>query len=95
MVTFNKGENKDLGLKWNVYGIAGIRLKIESNSSQCGSGGSQGQRDVPVNGSNGLDNYTYALNGNEFGIGGFKIELYIQTNSGTIVGYNEKFLCVK
>ena len=95
VVNLTKGENVDLTLKWNIFGIRGIRLKIEGSSQMCGPGGSQGSRDVPVNGSNGPDNYLYPLNANEFGYGGFKIELYITTNSGQVVGYNEKFLCVR
>jgi hypothetical protein len=95
VVNLTKGENKDLTLKWNIFGVSGIRLKIEPSSQQCGPGGSQGQRDVPVNGSNGSENYIYQLNANEFGFGGFKIELFINNNSGQIVGYNEKFLCVR
>ena len=95
IVNLTKGENKDLTLKWNIFGVSGIRLKIEPSSQQCGPGGSQGQRDVPVNGSNGSENYIYQLNANEFGFGGFKIELFINNNSGQIVGYNEKFLCVR
>ncbi|MBP7601820.1 MAG: SH3 domain-containing protein [Thermoflexales bacterium] len=93
VVRLNKGSSQDLTLKWNLYGISGIRLKIESNTQQCGQGGSQGQRDVPVNGSNGNENFIYQLNANEFGYGGFKIELFVTTNSGQVVGYNEKFLC--
>jgi hypothetical protein len=93
VVRLTKGSTQDLTLKWNLYGISGVRLKIESNTQQCSPGGSQGQRDVPVNGSNGNDNYTYQLNANEFGYGGFKIELFVTNNSGQVVGYNEKFLC--
>jgi hypothetical protein len=95
VVNMSKGETKDLALKWNIYGVSGIRLKIESNSQYCGKGGTQGTRDVPVSGSNGNDNYIYQLNANEFGYDGFKIELFITTNSGQVVGYNEKFLCFK
>lgn len=94
VVNLNYGENRDLSLKWNIFGISGIRLKIEPNSQYCGAAGSQGQRDVPVNGSDGPNNYIYALNANEFGYGGFKIELFITNNSGQVVGYNEKFLCI-
>ena len=82
-------------MKWNIYGVSGIRLKIEPNTQYCGKAGSQGQRDVPVSGSNGNENYIYQLNANEFGYDGFKIELFITTNSGQVVGYNEKFLCFK
>ncbi|MEO6061003.1 MAG: SH3 domain-containing protein [Thermoflexales bacterium] len=94
VVRFSKGANMDLALKWNIYGIGGIRLKIEPNTQQCSPAGSQGQRDVAVNGSNGPDNTIYPLNANEFGFGGFKIELYVINQQGVQVGYNEKFLCV-
>jgi hypothetical protein len=95
VVNLDKGSNQDLSLKWNIFGINGIRLKIESNTQYCGQGGSQGSRDVPVNGSDGPNNYTYTLNANEFGYGGFKIELFITTKQDQIVGYNEKFLCFR
>lgn len=94
VVNLFRGENRDLSLKWNIFGISGIRLKIDSNTQYCGLGGSQGSRDVPVNGSDGPNSYTYTLNANEFGYGGFKIELFITTNQGQTVGYDEKFLCV-
>ncbi len=94
VVRFNKGANMDLSLKWNIYGIGGIRLKIEPNTQQCSPAGSQGQRDLAVNGSSGPDNTIYPLNANEFGYGGFKIELFVINQQGAQVGYNEKFLCV-
>lgn len=94
VVRFGRGADMDLSLKWNVFGTGGVRLKIGPDSSQCVFGGSQGQRDVPVDGSNGLGDYIYPLNANEFGYGGFKIELLIVNQQGVTVEYNEKYLCV-
>lgn len=91
----NKGENKDLTMKWNIFGIGGIRLRVDGTGNYCGGvGGSQGTRDVPVNGSDGPNDYSYPLNANEFGKGGYKFELYIINQQGVTVGFNEKFLCI-
>lgn len=93
IVNFNKGDNKDLSLKWNIFGINGIWLRIDP-STFCGTpAGYQGTRNVAVSGSDGANNYIYPMNANEFGYGGFKIELYILNTQGETVGYNEKYLC--
>jgi hypothetical protein len=95
VVNLNKGESRDLSLKWNIFGISGIWLKIDANSQYCGELGRSAYRYVPVNGSNGISDTIYLLNANEFDYGGYKLELFILTNQGMTVGYNEKFLCVR
>jgi len=95
VVTANLGETKDLTLRWNIFGIGGIRLRVDPAGNYCGGiGGNQGSRDVPVNGSDGPNDYRYPMNANEFGRGGYKFELFIINQQGQTVGYNEKFLCV-
>jgi len=95
VVSANKGENKDLTMRWNIFGIGGIRLRVDGAGAYCGGvSGGQGTRDVPVNGSDGPNDYRYPLNANEFGKGGYKFELYIVNQQGQTVGFNEKFLCI-
>jgi hypothetical protein len=93
--TLNKGTNLDMTLKWNIFGINGIRLRVDPNTQFCGEPGRSPGRNVAVNGSNGNENTTYPMNANEFDYGGYKFELYIENREGKTVGYNEKFLCVK
>ena len=82
-------------MRWNIFGIGGIRLRVDGAGAYCGGvSGGQGTRDVPVNGSDGPNDYRYPLNANEFGKGGYKFELYIVNQQGQTVGFNEKFLCI-
>lgn len=91
----NFGQNVDLSLKWNIFGIGGIHLRIDPANFCSGlSWGSNGSRNVGVGGSDGPNNYVYALNANEFAVGGYKAELYIINQQGVEVGYNEKYICV-
>lgn len=91
---FNRGDTRDLSLKWNIFGINGMHLRIDPSTYCSGKAGYTGTRNVAVNGSDGLNNFIYAMNASEFGYDGFKIELYILNTQGETVGYNEKYFCV-
>lgn len=95
VVNFNKGDNKDLSLKWNIFGIGGIHMHIDPSTAYCGESGSTGTRNVAVNGSDGPNDTIYPMNGSEFYYGGYKIELYVINREGVEQGYNEKYLCVQ
>jgi hypothetical protein len=71
VVTLNKNTSQDLTLKWNIFGINGIRLRVDRNTQYCGEPGRSPGRDVAVNGSNGNENTTYPMNANEFDYGGY------------------------
>jgi hypothetical protein len=87
-----QGADLPITMRWNVYGIDGIRLRIDRSSQQCGPAG-DGGRNVPVNGSNGTANATYTFNAKDFAYGGYKLELFVEKD-GKVYGHNEKFLCV-
>jgi len=91
---FNRGDTRDLSLKWNIFGINGIQLRIDPSTYCSGKAGYTGIRNVAVSGSDGPNNFIYAMNASEFGYDGFKIELYILNTQGETVGYNEKYFCV-
>ena len=80
--------DKTLGVKWDVYGIAGLWLKVEGNGDKCGPAGSSGIN-TALNGSG-----TYYWNANTFNYGGYIVHLYVLRNDGTYVYHNEKYLCV-
>ena len=91
---FNRGDNRNLSLKWNIFGINGMHLRIDPSTYCSGKAGYTGTRNVAVNGSDGANNFIYPMNALEFGYDGFKIELYILNTQGETVGYNEKYICV-
>ncbi|MCL5995038.1 MAG: SH3 domain-containing protein [Chloroflexi bacterium] len=78
----------NIGVSWNVYGIAGIWVVIEGNGNQCGPAGSS-SRTVAVSGSG-----SYYWNVNDFETGGYKVSLKILRNDGVEVRHNEKYMCV-
>ncbi len=90
---FAADKERVLTMKWLVYGVNGIRLKIEPSSQVCGPAGPDG-RDLAVNGNDGTNPATYTFNAKDFRFGGYKIELFITRRDGQVVGYNEKFLCM-
>jgi uncharacterized protein YraI len=77
-----------VGVKWDVYGIAGLWLKVEGNGDKCGPAGSSGMT-VGLNGSG-----TYYWNLNTWAAGGYIVHLYVLRNDGTYVYHNEKYLCI-
>ena len=83
--------NKDntIGVKWNVYGIAGLWLKVEGNGDKCGPAGGSGTFTTAING-----NGTYYWNANTMGYGGYIVHLYVLRNDGVYVYHNEKYLCI-
>jgi hypothetical protein len=88
-VGFN--ENKTITLRWYVYGIDGIRLRMDPSGQQCPAGSSGFDR--AINGSDGNRDGTSSFNVNELKSGGYKFELFV-TKGGKVYGHNEKFLCV-
>ena len=86
-VSYNKDQT--VGVKWDVYGISGLWLKVEGNGDKCGPAGSTGTFSVAINGSG-----TYYWNANTMGYGGYVVHLYVLRNDGVYVYHNEKYLCV-
>ena len=86
-VSYNTDQT--IGVKWDVYGIAGLWLKVEGNGDKCGPAGSTGTFSVAINGSG-----TYYWNANTMGYGGYLVHLYVLRNDGVYVYHNEKYLCV-
>jgi uncharacterized protein YgiM (DUF1202 family) len=85
---FGYSQDVNLTATWNVYGISGIWLNIDSNGDKCGPAGTNG-RSVSVSG-----NGSYTWNIKDLVQGGYLVHLKIQRNDGQIVYYNEKYLCI-
>ena len=86
-ISYNKDQT--IGVKWDVYGISGLWLKVEGNGDKCGPAGSTGTFSVAINGSG-----TYYWNANTMGYGGYLVHLYVLRNDGVYVYHNEKYLCI-
>ena len=88
MQYFAPGINQDLTVKWHIYGIKGLYLKLEPNGDKCGPAGSGGINQV-LAGSG-----TFTFNVKDLAYGGYKLQLEVERNDGVKVRYNEKYLCV-
>jgi hypothetical protein len=77
------------GMRWSVYGIAGIWILIQPNNAKCSPAGSTAGRQLAVAGEG-----VYNFNVNEFKNGGYKIFLRVKRNDGAEVDYNEKYMCI-
>jgi hypothetical protein len=91
---FKIGEDRQITLEWNFYGIAGIRLAADPSDQikdpECTSAG---KGDKPfgkdVNG-----NDTHTFNIKDMGKGQYKFEMFVKRRDGETVGHNEIFLCI-
>jgi hypothetical protein len=82
------GTNQELEVKWNIFGISGLYLKLEPNGEKCGPPGSGGiNQALPGSG-------TFKFNVNTLAYGGYKLQLEVIRKDGTPVRYNEKYLCI-
>jgi hypothetical protein len=82
------GANQELEVKWNVFGINGLYLKLEPNGDKCGPPGSGGiSQALPGSG-------TFKFNVKDLAFGSYKLQLEVIRKDGTPVRYNEKYLCI-
>ncbi|MCL4506284.1 MAG: SH3 domain-containing protein [Chloroflexi bacterium] len=86
------GQDQTIGILFNIYGVSGITLKIEQNSTWCPQGSTSG-RSVDLN-TDAYGNGSYSWNVRDFGTGGYIVHLWIKRNDGTFTYYNEKFMCI-
>ena len=90
---WSSGVDQTIGVSFNMYGVAGITLKIEPNSQWCGPAGNTGGRSVAISTqANGEGSYYWNIN--DFGYGGYIVHLLVTKNDGSTVYYNEKFMCL-
>ncbi len=82
------GTNQEIEVKWNVFGINGLYLKLEPNGDKCGPPGSGGiNQALP-------GNSTFKFNVKDLAFGGYKLQLEVIRKDNTPVRYNEKYLCI-
>lgn len=79
--------DRTLTMAWNVYGVKGVYLVFEPNSSQGPAGSTQ--RSIPTTGTG-----PQSFRANEFEPGCYRITLRLDTNAGNRTDFGEKILCI-
>lgn len=91
LTTFKAGTDKLFYLKWDVFGINGIKFHVFPwSGGQLGCGPGTNVIETGVNGTVA----SYPFNIKDFGRGLYKIELSVQRKDGQWIGYNEKVFCI-
>jgi uncharacterized protein YraI len=86
--SFSSGEDRALTVKWNIYGINGLYLKIDG-SGRCGLGAGSSSVTRPLPGAG-----ETTFNVKDLAAGAYKVSLEVVRKDNVSVRYNEKFICI-
>ena len=79
----------ELVIRWNIFGIKSLELRIDPSGDSCGAGSTGLRQQVPFNENN------FRLNRRSFLPGGYKIGLWATLNDGRVQDWGELHFCGK